>query len=74
MEASNSAMSGLKALRDAGVVAEGVERAGQLDQLRALGCDRAQGFLFVPAGPSEMLEARVLGVPGLTVGGEVSAP
>jgi EAL domain-containing protein (putative c-di-GMP-specific phosphodiesterase class I) len=27
-------------------VAEGIERAGQLDALRALGCDRGQGFYF----------------------------
>ena len=28
------------------VVAEGVETTGQLDQLRAFGCDLAQGFLL----------------------------
>ena len=109
MEASNSAMTGLKALRDAGIsvglddfgtgfsslaylrqfpldfvkidrsfiyeltleagedaivaaiidlahalglatVAEGVETQRQLDILRALGCDRAQGFLFARPG------------------------
>jgi EAL domain-containing protein (putative c-di-GMP-specific phosphodiesterase class I) len=31
------------------VVAEGVERTDQLDRLRQLGCDWAQGFLFAPA-------------------------
>src|SRR5439155_25106743 len=31
---------------DLAVVAEGVERAEQLDELRALGCERAQGHLF----------------------------
>ncbi len=33
---------------DLAVVAEGVERPDQLDQLRALGCERAQGRLFSP--------------------------
>jgi EAL domain-containing protein (putative c-di-GMP-specific phosphodiesterase class I) len=35
------------------VVAEGVEKQAQLDELVALGCDRAQGFLFGPAGPTQ---------------------
>ena len=37
------------------VVAEGVERAAELEALSKLGCHRAQGFLFsrpLPAGPS----------------------
>ncbi|MEA3056471.1 MAG: hypothetical protein QOD30_1903, partial [Actinomycetota bacterium] len=42
------------------VVAEGVETASQADQLVALGCDRAQGFYFAPAGPPEAIERRVL--------------
>ena len=33
------------------VVAEGVETAGQLDELRRLGCDRAQGFHLGPPAP-----------------------
>ena len=33
------------------VVAEGVEQPAQLEALRRLGCDAAQGFLF--ARPSE---------------------
>ena len=35
------------------VVAEGVETERQLDELRRLGCDRAQGFLFSPARPAD---------------------
>ena len=119
MEASNSAMTGLKTLRDAGVkvglddfgtgysslsylrmfpldfvkidrsfirelaqgftdraivasiidlshalgmavVAEGVESHSQLEELVALGCDRAQGFLMANAGPPALIEDRVL--------------
>lgn len=42
------------------VTAEGVERAGQLEWLRARGCHEAQGFLLSrPLSPSE-LERRLL--------------
>jgi diguanylate cyclase len=38
-------------------VGEGVERAGQLAVLRALGCDLAQGFYFGRPQPPELAEA-----------------
>src|SRR5581483_9401557 len=39
------------------VVAEGVETDLQLTQLKQLGCDSAQGFLFSPAVPTEEADA-----------------
>ncbi|HEU4454638.1 MAG TPA: EAL domain-containing protein [Longimicrobium sp.] len=40
---------------DLAVVAEGVETAEQLAELRALGCEYAQGFFFSPALPPDEL-------------------
>jgi EAL domain-containing protein (putative c-di-GMP-specific phosphodiesterase class I) len=41
------------------VTAEGVETAQQLEQVRALGCTEAQGYLFSPPrAASEMAGAR----------------
>ncbi len=46
------------------VVAEGVEQQGQLDELRALGCDLAQGFLLGrPGAPSGLAGVRRVGAP-----------
>jgi diguanylate cyclase (GGDEF)-like protein len=42
------------------VVAEGVENAGQLDFLRALGNDEYQGFLYSKALPAREVERRLL--------------
>lgn len=36
------------------VVAEGVELPAQLQMLRSVGCDRAQGFLFSPPLPADL--------------------
>jgi diguanylate cyclase (GGDEF)-like protein/PAS domain S-box-containing protein len=46
--------------------AEGVEEAGQLEELCALGCDLAQGHLWSEATPASDFYAKV--VAGLTVG------
>jgi diguanylate cyclase (GGDEF)-like protein/PAS domain S-box-containing protein len=45
-------------------VAEGVEREEQRAQLRALGCEYAQGFLFARPMPADELSALVAGVSG----------
>ncbi len=40
-----------------GVIAEGVERAGQLERLETMGCDLAQGYYFSKALPAEAMAA-----------------
>jgi diguanylate cyclase (GGDEF)-like protein/PAS domain S-box-containing protein len=42
------------------VVAEGVENESQLAALRAVGCDRMQGYLFGPALPAAEVECLLL--------------
>jgi EAL domain-containing protein (putative c-di-GMP-specific phosphodiesterase class I) len=42
------------------VVAEGVELQAQLDWLRELGCEYAQGYLFSPPLPAEEFAAQYL--------------
>ena len=37
------------------IVAEGVEAVGQVDRLRALGCDAGQGFFFARPGHADAL-------------------
>ena len=52
------AVIGLARALDLVTVAEGVETRDQLDELRRLGCDGAQGFLFgAPAGPEELWDS-----------------
>ncbi len=54
-----AAMIDLAHALDLCVVAEGVENADQLEKLRGLGCDRAQGFLFSQPICSEDFIARM---------------
>ena len=45
------------------VVAEGIETAGQLARLRALGCDRGQGFFYArPMPPADLGPLLVAGI------------
>jgi EAL domain-containing protein (putative c-di-GMP-specific phosphodiesterase class I) len=37
------------------VIAEGVERSGQLEKLEAMGCDLAQGYYFSRPLPGEAI-------------------
>ena len=41
------------------IIAEGIEDADQLDQLRELGCEFGQGYLFAKAMPGEAMADRL---------------
>ena len=45
---------------DLRVIAEGIEQPGQLDQLRDLGCEFGQGYLFARPGDGPSIAARFL--------------
>ena len=51
-------------------MAEGVETQEQLEQLRALGCTEAQGYLFSPPRPYDEI-ARLGGGPGCVTAASV---
>jgi diguanylate cyclase (GGDEF)-like protein/PAS domain S-box-containing protein len=53
-------------------IAEGIESDGQLDSLREVGCDYAQGFLF--ARPVPAAEAERVLVDGITLNGAEPIP
>lgn len=55
------AILGVAAALGLGVVAEGVEDPAQAARLRALGCARAQGFLFARPMPAAGVEAALRG-------------
>jgi EAL domain-containing protein (putative c-di-GMP-specific phosphodiesterase class I) len=55
------------------VVAEGVERASQLEKLHSLNCDVYQGYLFSPPVPAEQFASRFLGLPASAAGGAGAA-
>ncbi|HLX88231.1 MAG TPA: EAL domain-containing protein, partial [Acidimicrobiales bacterium] len=55
-----SAVLGLARSLDLEVVAEGVETDEQLAQLKELGCDYAQGYLFSRPVPAEDFGRRTL--------------
>ena len=50
------------------VTAEGVERRAQLDVLRSIGCDRAQGFLFARPGEPEAVDRLIMDGPVILPG------
>ena len=59
-----SATRGLAQAFDLEMGAEGVETAGELEQLRLLGCDFAQGYYWQEPGPAEEMEKVLTGSSG----------
>lgn len=62
-EAVASAVVALASSLGAATVAEGIEDEGQADRLRALGCDRGQGFYYARPGPPQAID-RILSMAG----------
>jgi EAL domain-containing protein (putative c-di-GMP-specific phosphodiesterase class I) len=65
------ALVGLAATLGLAVVAEGVEEQMQLDYLRAIGCERGQGYLFAKPLDADQLE---MFLPQACVGGSLRTP
>jgi len=42
-------------------IAEGIESDGQLSELKAVGCDLAQGYLFARPAPAEQVTGMLAG-------------
>jgi diguanylate cyclase (GGDEF)-like protein len=59
-----SATRGLAQAFDLEMGAEGVETSGELEQLRLLGCDFAQGYYWQKPGPAEEMEKVLTGSSG----------
>jgi EAL domain-containing protein (putative c-di-GMP-specific phosphodiesterase class I) len=59
-----AAVAGMGKALGLGVVAEGVERREQLEALRALGCECAQGYYFARPQPTDAIDAVLCGAGG----------
>jgi diguanylate cyclase (GGDEF)-like protein len=67
------AMVGLGQTLDLRVIAEGIEEPGQLDQLRGLGCEFGQGYLFARPGDGPSIAAAFLPPPVIDRGRPTAA-